>query len=150
MWREFIVNYAKENGLRFEMISAYTADNVRTSYWRNNSVFQKLKGDNSDIIKANCMAHIVHSSAQYFGEKSSIDIECVVNKTFSHSSSSTKCTEELKSVFAFVEEEYQSMWGHFPTRWLSMWPAVKRLHISWAAVKSYFLSLGKEQCPKSL
>ncbi|CAK6977189.1 hypothetical protein AMEX_G21453 [Scomber scombrus] len=38
--------------------SAYTADNASVNYGENNSVFQKLKADNSDIIKANCMAFL--------------------------------------------------------------------------------------------
>ncbi|XP_041850909.1 uncharacterized protein LOC121646098 [Melanotaenia boesemani] len=74
----------------------------------------------------------------------------VVSKIYSHFASSAKRTEELKSVFNFVAEDYQSIQRHVPTRWLSLWPAVNRLHSSWPAIKSYFLSLGEEQCPKSL
>ncbi|KAJ8416211.1 hypothetical protein AAFF_G00382330 [Aldrovandia affinis] len=96
------------------------------------------------------MAHIVHNSAKHAGDRLNIDIESVVNKIFSHFSSSAKRTEALKAVFAFVEEQYQVVRRHVPTRWLSLWPAVKRLHDSWTAIKSYFLSLGEDQCPKSL
>lgn len=145
-----ITTKLKENGLGLDMISAYTADNASVNYGRNNSVFQKLKENNSDILKANCVAHIVHNSAKHAGDQLNIDIEMVVNKTYSHFSSSAKRTEELKSVFNFVAEDYQSLQRHVPTRWLSLWPAVKRLHDSWPAIKSYFLSLGEEQCPKSL
>ncbi|RXN16033.1 zinc finger protein 862-like [Labeo rohita] len=110
----------------------------------------KLKENNNCILKANCVAHIVHNSAKHAGDQLNIDIENVVNKTFSHFSSSAKRIEELKSIHTFVEIEYQSLLRHVPTRWLSLWPAVKRLHDSWAPIKTYFLSLGEDQCPKSL
>ncbi|CAL8398046.1 unnamed protein product [Boreogadus saida] len=40
--------------------------------------------------------------------------------------------------------------ANVPTRWLSLWPAVKRLNDSWAPIKTYCLSLGEDGCPKSL
>ncbi|KAL1246493.1 hypothetical protein QQF64_034627 [Cirrhinus molitorella] len=145
-----IVTKLEENGLGLDMISAYSADNASLNYGRYNSVFQKLKENNNCILKANCVAHIVHNSAKHAGDRQNIDIENVVNKTFSHFSSSAKRIEELKSIHTFVEIEYQSLLRHVPTRWLSLWPAVKRLHDSWAPIKTYFLSLGEDQCPKSL
>ncbi|KAL0192020.1 hypothetical protein M9458_010316, partial [Cirrhinus mrigala] len=140
----------EENGLGLDMISAYSADNASLNYGRYNSVFQKLKENNNCILKANCVANIVHNSAKHAGDRLNIDIENDVNKTFSHFSSSVKRIEELKSIHTFVEIEYQSLLRHVPTRWLSLWPAVKRLHDSWAPIKTYFLSLGEDQCPKSL
>ncbi|XP_056468115.1 uncharacterized protein LOC130406514 [Gadus chalcogrammus] len=131
------------------MISAYSADNASVNYGRYNSVFQKLK-ENNCILKANFVAHIVHNSAKHAGDRLNINIENVVNKTFSHFSSSAKRTEELKSIRTFVEIEYQSLLRNVPTRWLSLCPAVKRLHDSWAPIKTYFLSLGEDGCPKSL
>lgn len=145
-----ITNKLKENGLRLEMISAYTADNASVNYGKYNSVYQKLKADNASIIKANCMAHIVHNCAKYAGDRLDIDIECTTNKIYSHFSSSAKRTEELKSLFEFVDQDYHAVLRYVPTRWLSIWPAVSRLHVSWPAVKAYFLSLGEEHCPKVL
>ncbi len=144
-----ITNKLKENDLQLDMISAYTADNASVNYGKNNSVYQKLKADNGSIIKANCMVHIVHNCAKYAEDRLDIDIESIVNKIFSHFSASSKRTEELNAVFAFVEEGYQVVLRHIPTRWLSLWPAVKRQHDSWTAIK-VFLSLGEDQCPNSL
>ncbi|KAJ8006714.1 hypothetical protein DPEC_G00110080 [Dallia pectoralis] len=93
------------------------------------------------------------------GPPSSSHCQCVTgcqtweyrrSKTFSHFSSSAKRIDELKSIHTFVEVEYQSLLRHVPTRWLSLWPAVKRLHDSWAPIKTYFLSLGEDQYPMSL
>lgn len=66
------------------MISAYTADNASVNYGKYNSVFQKLKADNSGIIKANCMAHIVHNGAKDAGDRLDIDIQSLfsVLKTY--------------------------------------------------------------------
>ncbi len=119
-----ITSKLEENGLQLDLISAYTADNASVNYGKNNSVFQKLKADNSGIIKANCMAHIVHNCAKHAGDRLNIDIDSVVSKVFSHFSVSAQRTEELKAVFAFVEEDYHVVLRHVPTRWLSLWPAV--------------------------
>lgn len=145
-----ITSKLEENGLKLDMISAYTGDNASVNYGKYNSVFQKLKEDNSGIIKANCIAHLVHSCAKHAGDRLNIDIDSVVYKIFSHFSVSAHSTEALKAVFAFVEEEYHSVQRDLPTRWLSLWPAVKRLHDTFPAIKSYFLSLGENQCPKAM
>ena len=59
------------------MISAYSADNASVNYGRYNSVFQKLKENNNYILKANCVAHIVHNNAKHAGDRLNIDIENV-------------------------------------------------------------------------
>uniref|UniRef100_A0A9J7YS77 Uncharacterized protein n=1 Tax=Cyprinus carpio carpio TaxID=630221 RepID=A0A9J7YS77_CYPCA len=145
-----ITNKLKDNGLRLEMISAYTADNASGNYGKFKSFYEKLKADNAGIIKANCMAHVMHNCVKYAGDKLDIDIECTTNKIYSHFSSSAKRTEELKSLFEFVAQDYHAVLRHVPTRWLSIWPAVSRPHVSWPAVKAYFLSLEEEHCPKVL
>ncbi len=102
-----ITNKLKENDPRLDVISAYTAGKARVNYGKNNCVYQKLKADNSGIIKANCMAHIVHNCATRAGDRLDIDIESIVNKTFSHFSASSKriliTNVDLKAVFVFVE-----------------------------------------------
>lgn len=96
------------------------------------------------------MAHVMYNCVKYAGDKLDIDIKCTTNKIYSHFSSSAKRTEELKSLFEFVDQDYHAVLRHVPTRRLNIWPAVSRLHVSWPVVKAYFLSLGEEHCPKVL
>jgi hypothetical protein len=58
----------------------------------------------------------------------------------------------LKSVFAFLDngEEYSELLRHVIKRWLTLHPAIVRLGQNWPCVKSYFLSLGENDCPKFL
>ncbi len=71
----------------------------------------------------------------------------VIKGLYNHFSSSAKRVQ-WKDVFE--EEEYTTLYKNVPTRWLSLWPTVKRLHDSWPAVKSDFLSLGEERCPSAI
>lgn len=78
-----IANNLKEKGLRMEMISAYTIDNTSVNYGKYKSVYQKMKTNNAGIIKANCIAHVVHNCAKYAGDQLDIDIESTTNKIYS-------------------------------------------------------------------
>ena len=56
-----ITNLLRENGLQISMISAYTDHKASVNYGKYNSVHQKLRAGNAGVVKANCMAHIVHN-----------------------------------------------------------------------------------------
>jgi hypothetical protein len=74
-------------------------------------------------------------------------IESLVVKICNHFSSSAKRNEELIKIFNFLDEDYKNLLHHVGTRWLTLYPAIEKLAKCWPAVKSYFLSLGGEDCP---
>lgn len=69
-------------------------------------------------------------------------------KVFAEFSNSAKKREELKSFFEFCESEFHEVLHHVPTCWLSLFKAVERLLLNWIPLKSYFISLGSDECHK--
>jgi hypothetical protein len=138
-----------ENLLSLENISSYSANNASVNFGKRNSVFQKLQQLNPSIQQANCPAHILHNCAKQAADKLDVDMESLV-KTFNHFSSSAKRITELKNVFQFLWEDYEDMLHHVGTRWLTLYPSIERLSKCWPAIKSYFLSLGADECPRHI
>lgn len=145
-----IIRITKENDLKIQQISSYSADNAAVNYGVRNSVFQKLTNENEQIVKANCNCHIINNCIKYALNVLSVDIENIVIKTFNEFSSSAQTTEKLKQCFEFASIEYKNLLRHVPTRWLSLLPAIDRLIYSWPAVKMYFLKKGEKNCRKEL
>ncbi|ROL52057.1 Protein dachsous [Anabarilius grahami] len=77
-------------GLTLDHVSAFSADNTNVNYGIHNSVFSKLKSSNSDLLRGNCHAHIVHNTIKYALDQLSVDIEKVVLKVYSFFSISAK------------------------------------------------------------
>jgi hypothetical protein len=73
----------------------------------------------------------------------------LVVKIFNHFCSSAKRTADLKLVLAFLDngEQYSELLHHATTQRVTLHPAIVRLG---HAIKSYFLSLGENNCPKFL
>ncbi|ROL50146.1 hypothetical protein DPX16_15187 [Anabarilius grahami] len=118
-----VVSKLEERNLGLERISAYSADNASVNYGVHNSVYKKLTDRNASIIKANCMAHILHNCGRHAGDNLRIDIENIVTKVYNHFSSSAKRVQELKEVFEFVDEKYTALYKNVPTRWLKRCPS---------------------------
>lgn len=89
------------------------------------------------------LAHLLHSYTKQAGDEVQTDIESLVVKMLNHFSSA-KCTEELKAIFDFLGEDYENLLPYVGTKWLTLYTAVKRLTKCWPTVRSYFLSLGRE------
>ncbi|KAI4898772.1 hypothetical protein NFI96_026849, partial [Prochilodus magdalenae] len=150
-----IVSITENNGLSIKQISAYGADNASVNYGRHNSVFQKLRGVNPHIVKGNCKCHIINNSvktANRVFSSSGCDVEAFVLKVKvnlgeSEFSCSAKKVETLKEFCEFTSTKYREILRHVPTRWLSLLPAIQRILECWPALKSYFVSLGKDDCP---
>ncbi|GFT18104.1 uncharacterized protein TNCV_182861 [Trichonephila clavipes] len=93
----------------------------------NNSVFQKLKSEENDIIAAHCNDHIFHNCAKNALKVMPVDVENIVMKVFAEFSCSAKKREDLKECFDFFESEYREVIRHVPTRWLSLFKALDRM-----------------------
>jgi hypothetical protein len=74
-------------------------------------------------------------------------MESLVVKILHRFSSSAKRITELKNVFQFFGEDYEDMLRHVGTRRLTLYPAIERLSKCCPAIKSYFMSLGADECP---
>jgi hypothetical protein len=58
----------------------------------------------------------------------------------------------LKSVLSFLDngEEYSELLRHVTMRWVTLHFTIVRLGQNWPVIRSYFLSLGENDCPKFL
>ncbi|KAJ4929630.1 hypothetical protein JOQ06_018653, partial [Pogonophryne albipinna] len=129
------------SGLDVKKMSAYAADNASVNYGKHNSVYQKLKLAQKDVLAANCLAHILHNATRYAASNLDIDIENVVLKVYSHFSISASRTAQLKEFCEFVEVEECNLLRHVVTRWLSLLPSIDRILKCWRPLTSYFQSL---------
>ncbi|CAH0562981.1 unnamed protein product [Brassicogethes aeneus] len=136
----------QENGFSWASVSSLSADNASVNYGIHNSVFQKLKIENPNILKANCKCHILHNCNKYALKALQFDVESLVLKDYSEFSAFAKRTAKLKEFFDFAHLEYKSILRHVPTRWLSLLPALDRLLLNWPILREYFLNEGKDDC----
>lgn len=135
-----------EKRLDLKNVSGYKADNASVNYGVNDSVYQKLLKENEELIAAHCNNPILHNCAKYAFEKLSFDVENFVLKIYAEFSNATKKIEALKSFFEFCECEYHEVLRHVLKRWLSLFAAVERILKCWKPLKSYFISLGDDDC----
>ena len=145
-----LVTKLEKHGLSLQNVSAYTADNASVNYGKHNSVFRRLKNANPSIIPANCLAHVLHNASRHASLKLKVDVENTVMKIFSHFSVSAKRTAVLQDFCEFVDSDRCNLLRHVITRWLSLLPAIERVISFWSALKSYFQSLGEDNCPNAL
>lgn len=68
-------------GPSLDNVSVFSADNANVNYGSHNSVFTKLKEANSEILRGNCHAHIVHNTLKKALDNLSVDVENIVLKT---------------------------------------------------------------------
>uniref|UniRef100_H3ALZ6 DUF4371 domain-containing protein n=1 Tax=Latimeria chalumnae TaxID=7897 RepID=H3ALZ6_LATCH len=137
---DLVMDRVKKFGLQIENISAYSADNTNVNFGRKYSVYELLRNQNESILKANCLAHVVHNACRKASNRLPTDIENLALKAYSHFYQSAK----LESFCNFVEVEFRDLLRHVPTRRLSLLPAIQRLLEEWPAIQS----LGEEDCPK--
>ncbi|KAL3976494.1 toll-like receptor 1 [Sarotherodon galilaeus] len=139
-----IIQSSLENvGLSLDQVSAFSADNANVNYGIHNSVFTKLRETNSEILRGNCHAHIVHNTVKKALDKLSVDVENIVLKIYSFFSTSAKRRESLKEFCEFCDVEFHDILRHVVTRWLSLNPAITRLLQNWDPLKSRLKELLK-------
>uniref|UniRef100_H3AK16 HAT C-terminal dimerisation domain-containing protein n=1 Tax=Latimeria chalumnae TaxID=7897 RepID=H3AK16_LATCH len=144
-----ITNSLENVGLSLDNVSAFSADNTNVNCGVHNSVYTDLHKKHENLLQGNCCAHIVHNAVRHALNKLSVDIETVVLKVYGFFSVSAKRRENLKEFFVFLDVQWRKILQHVTTRWLSLNPAISRMLQNWAAIKSYFISIG-DDCPKQI
>jgi hypothetical protein len=134
--------------LSFENVSCLSADNCNANFGRNHSLFTELLEKNSNIIKANCHAHVIHNTVRHMVERLEFDPENLVLKIYAHFALSAKRRESLQEFSEFNNVEYSELSRHVVTRWLSLNPSIEKILKLWKPLLSYFRSL--KDCPKQI
>ena len=129
--------------------TAYSAENASVNYRVHHSVYQYLKVDQPNLLKANCCAHLVHNCLKNAASKLNVDVELIVIRAFNHLSSLAGRRQQFKEFLEFLDIEWCELLRHVPTRWLSIKSAVEKLRKVLPAVKNYFISLGND-CPTAV
>ena len=136
--------------MKLTSVSSYSADNAPVNYGIHKSVFKKLSETSPGIVKANCCCHVIHNAGRKACAALSFDIETLVLKVYAEFSTSAKNLDTSKSFFEDFDLEYHKVIRHVATRWLSLFRCVNRLILNWPALKSYFISIGKENCEPAI
>lgn len=76
--------------LKVDDIIAFGAENASINYGNNKSVFVNLKLENENIIKANCLCHVIHNCAKKAFLRFPFDIQNFVLKIYDHFAVSAK------------------------------------------------------------
>jgi hypothetical protein len=121
-------------------VVALSADNTNTnvagsSRRGKNNVFHEIK-----IIGVGCSYHIIIQCA---ADTLPMNVQAVIEKLYQHFYIYTVRVHTLKGFCDFLNIEYKTVLGHSKTRWLSLYPALKRMNEMYEVVKSYVLSLDK-------
>ncbi|XP_060093704.1 uncharacterized protein LOC132571066 [Heteronotia binoei] len=136
----------QENGLSLNRMSSYLVDSSSTDDGKHRSVFEKLKEVNSGLMEVEDLCHVVHNCLRNGMRALSFDVETLVLEICDKLSCSTKKTESLKSISAFVGTNYKGILQNLPAQWLSILPVVEQVVQNWSALRDYFLSEGKQEC----
>lgn len=145
-----ITKCLNQYNLDIALVSAYSADNANVNYGEYNSVYQKFLQASPGIVKANCCCHVIHNAGRFACKTLSFDVETLVLKVYAEFACSAKKLDTLKTFFEEFDMEYRKIICHVSTRWLSLFKCVDRLVLNWPALKSYFISLGQNQCEAAI
>lgn len=130
-------------------VVALSADNTNTNFGGSsrrgkNNVFHKLKSKlNRTLIGVGCTSHIINNAIQCAADTLPMDVQAVIGKLYQHFYIYTVRVHTLKGFCDFLNTEYKTVLGHSKTRWLSPYPALKRMNEMYEVLKSYVLSVDK-------
>lgn len=150
---DFVEKVIKEKNITDKVI-ALCADNTNTNFGGvnragKNNLFRKLQARiGKEIIGVGCGAHIVHNCLQTAVDCLPFDVECFAVKVYKYFHIYTVRVEELKEFCSFANVEYAKLLEHGSTRFSTLGPAIDRIILIYAGLRSYFMS--QERCPTLL
>lgn len=145
--KQKIVDILSKYKLDLAHLSAYSSDCANVNFSKFHSVYKLLNEENGKIVPLPCPARLVYNTAKKGCDLLKCDIETFIMKVLGHFSVSSKCAEPLNEIFDFIEVGGDDVFRHVPTRWTSLLPAIEKMLKCWPAIKSYFQSVGPEECP---
>ena len=132
-------------------VIAYCADNARVNFGNidhqgENNVLSCLRNRlDSPIIGIGCGAHILNNAIQYAVGRCPFKIKTFLSQVYVYFSISTIRNQKLLNFCEIVGEEYKTILGFSPTRWLSMSSALRRIDEMYEALKLEYLELDSSE-----
>lgn len=145
--KQKIVDILSKYKLDLAHLSAFSSGSANVNFGKFHSVYKLFNKENERILPIQCPADLVYNIAKKGCDILKCDVETFIIKVFGHFSVSSKCAEALNEIFDFIETQGDNLFRHVPTRWMSLLPAIENMLKCWPAIKSYFQSVGQEECP---
>lgn len=147
-----VMNVLNNFGIKDKVV-AYSADNAAVNFGSEsrggtNNVFRHLQKDlNREIFGIGCSAHVAHNAARVGLEILDIDFEALAVNIYKYFSIYTKRVENFKLVCENLGVEFLNLEHHSSTRFLTLLPALKKIHEMYEPLKKFFDGI---ECRKNI
>ena len=136
---QLITNSFTERNVPLQNISAFCSDGCSVMMGVNNSVAQRFRRDNPNIIIVKCLSHSIHLCAENAMKELPGDIVKMCSSIHSFFSRSPQRQHALVEFQVHLDAEIQKILRPSNTRWLSLEVCVTRLVDQWDPLKLYFI-----------
>ncbi|OAF65615.1 hypothetical protein A3Q56_06672 [Intoshia linei] len=134
-----LIKFCQDCGINIKNCFSLATDLASNLCGVNNSLYTKLKENNTNLILLKCICHSLNLCCLRAFDDLPIDIDSIIRNTYSFFHRSSLRTSEYANLFKLVHRKYPYKFIPISTtRWLVRGKAINIIITQWSTLKDYF------------